>query len=788
MIWEPNVNDVKVQFFDGEVKQALEGNIKVVQGHGARIKGLAPNTLAAFANWIRRLGTGLVAKQSGVKTHKISWAKLPPGLDWPDNYQTDGLNEDFISNIEDDVVLEEPPMRTGRIMLVDGRVATVVCEVTNADTGVILRDFEFGRTPVKGNLRIQYKIIEEEQYSLHFEANGGTLDSQPVVRYDRKSNSAIVQASHIPTREGYTFKGYKAIKCTHQTALGVSLGDDRYESKDIPPYDVQSGFLIENVFGDVVLVAQWAKVQPLVTREQQPVSQKGFILQVLTTAWAVVAGAWGHLSTRQQITFVFAGIILLAAGTMALLLTYGIIAISFSFFISIGLYIIGGIASLILIRLIYVMIKGFLWDMLKGIGNFLIKSFKLIVLAGGKTFRRSYRVTRQVFRAPINYARNFYENMTNIADNLSGIPTREGYEFGGFSVKNDATGETAEFSLEEIKRDFIVPGRYFSKNESGESIVKLNYIWLPKVKITTGAGTNIKGNKTSLELSSREINLAEYKDLLVPPDGYDYTSLYWTCDAYPGREFSANKIVKLDKTCSFTPNWKPLPKAKISVGNGRWKNANGDDATRQRPVAVTATRQGAMANLRDFRDAFEAPDDCDPDSLYFTEQGSNDPISENAAGEVLVKPNAVYIPNWKTLAESNKVKLKIGEGQSIILTADNDGLIDLDAVVRDRGLTPPPKDFTEKFYWTANSDKYTKLRGKINIRHTSVLTLHWEAFDTEAPGYGRGESAMFSQEEAEEIAKLEFFPTYHIEYNSGVESNAVDDVTPNLDPSLRAFF
>ena len=230
LIWEPNVNDVKVQFFDGEVKQALEGNIKVVQGHGARIKGLAPGTIAAFANWIRRLGTGLVAKQSGVKTHKVSWAKLPPGLDWPDNYQTDGLNEDFISNIEDDVVLEEPPMRTGHIMLVDGRVATVVCEVTNADTGVILRDFEFGRTPVKGNLRIQYKIIEEEQYSLHFEANGGTLDSQPVVRYDRKTNSATVQTSYIPTREGYTFKGYKVIKCTHQTALGVSLGDDRYET------------------------------------------------------------------------------------------------------------------------------------------------------------------------------------------------------------------------------------------------------------------------------------------------------------------------------------------------------------------------------------------------------------------------------------------------------------------------------------------------------------------------------------------------------------------------------
>ena len=67
--------------------------------------------------------------------------------------------------------------------------------------------------------------------------------------------------------------------------------------------------------------------------------------------------------------------------------------------------------------------------------------------------------------------------MTNIADNLSGIPTKEGYEFGGFSVTNGT--ETAEFSVEEIKRDFIVPGRYFSQNAQGEQIVKLKYIWLP---------------------------------------------------------------------------------------------------------------------------------------------------------------------------------------------------------------------------------------------------------------------------------------------------------------------
>jgi hypothetical protein len=84
------------------------------------------------------------------------------------------------------VVLEEPPMRTGHIMLVDGRVATVICEVINVDTGRILTGFEFGRTHVKGNLRIQYKIIEEEQYSLHFEATGGTLESQPTVKLYQK--------------------------------------------------------------------------------------------------------------------------------------------------------------------------------------------------------------------------------------------------------------------------------------------------------------------------------------------------------------------------------------------------------------------------------------------------------------------------------------------------------------------------------------------------------------------------------------------------------------------------
>jgi hypothetical protein len=775
LIWEPNVNDVKIQFFDGEVKQALEGNIKVVQGHGARIKGLAPNTLAAFANWIRRLGTGIAARQSGVKTHKISWARLPSGLDWPDNYQTDGLNEDFISNIEDEVILEEPPMRTGRIMLVDGRVATVACEVKNASTGEILRNFQFGRTPVKGNLRIEYRIIEEEKYSLHFEANGATLDSQSIVNYDIKKKIANVQPSNIPTKNGYIFKGYKAIKYT--------LGNDRYETKDINPAEVRSGFIIENVFGDIVLVAQWEKEQTLVTRQQQSVS-KGAISQALTVAWAIAKGAWGHLSARQKIIFVFAGIILLATGTIIFLLTYGIIAIGFAYFILLGLHAIEFIALLIIGRLIYVMIKGFLVNMLKAIGNFLIKSFKLIVLASGKTFRRSYRVTRQVFRAPINYAKNFYENMTNIADNLSAIPTREGYEFGGFSVTNDNTRETAKFSLEEIKRDFIVQGKYFSQNEAGESIVKLKYIWLPKVTITTGAGTNTKGKQKSLELSSREINLVDYKDSFIPPEGYDYTNLYWTCDAYPDQAFVATAIVNVDKPCVFTPHWKLLPKATMSIGNGTWKNAHGDDAINQRPVTVTATRQGAMANLREARDALEAPDDCDPDSLYFTEAGRDEPIEENEAGEVLIKSDTLYTPHWKTLAESNKVKLKIGEGESIILTADENGFIDLEAVVRDRGLKPP-QDFTEKVYWTANGKKDTKLRGKIDIRHTSVLTLHWEAFDRNAQDYSKAEEMMFGQEGAEELAQLEIFPKYPIEFYSGVESGSIDDVTPNLAPDLQ---
>jgi hypothetical protein len=788
LIWEPNVNDVKVQFFDGEVKQALEGNLKVVQGHGTRIKGLAPGILAAFANWIRRVGTGIAARQSGVKTHKISWVKLPQGLDFPDNYQTDGLNEDFISNIEDQAILKQPPIRTGRVMLVDGRVVTVVCEVENANTGEPLRNFQFGRTPVEGNLRIKYRIIEEEKYSLHFEANGGTLGSQSTVNYIRKENMASVRASDIPTRDGYVFKGYKAIKCTHQTVLGVSLGDDRYETKDISPAEVRSGFTIENVFGDLVFVAQWEKEQTLVTIEQQPVS-KGTISQALTVAKVVVKAGWGKLSARQKITFVLAVIILLAAGAMSFLLTHGIIAISFSFFISIGLYIIISIASLIIVRLIYVIIKGFLWDMLKALGNFLTKSFKVIVLVGGKTFRRSYRVTRQVCRAPINYAKNFYENMSNIADNLPAIQTREGYEFGGFSVTNDTTGETAEFSLQEIRRDFIVPGKYFSQNEAGESIVKLKYIWLPKITITTGERENTSGKREFPEVSSREINLADYKDSLIPPEGYDYTSLYWTCDAYPGQTFAATAIVNVDKPCAFTPRWKALPKATVSVGKGTWKSANGEDATRQRPITVTATRQGAMVNLRELReliDALEAPDDCDPDSLYFTEAGKDEPIEENEAGEVLMKSDILYTANWKTLTESNKVKLKIGEGQSIILTADESGFIDLDAVIRDRGLTPP-QDFTKNAYWIANGDTANKLNGRVNIRSTSVLTLHWEAFDRETPNYSKAEESILGQEGAEEVAQLDFFPKYSIEFHSGVEPNDIDDVSFNLPPEVQAF-
>ncbi|WP_373477717.1 InlB B-repeat-containing protein [Candidatus Endomicrobiellum devescovinae] len=795
LIWEPIVHVVNVEFYDRGDRQELNRGrqqVKVIDGHDARIKGFAPGVIDATANWFKRFFTGLSGNKTGIPTHTITWAKLPQGLSWPDNYNTFGLTEDFASSIEEGVTLEMPPMRLGHIMLPNGRIGTVRCKVIDTTANQEIIDFQMGKTSVDRDLRIEYEFTPDKaEYSLNFEANGGTLDSQPVVKYDRKTNSATVRTSHIPTREGYTFKGYKVIKCTHQTALGVSLGDDRYETIDINPErvgrDSIEDFIIENVFGDVVLVAQWEKNQISVTREQQPAS-KGFILKSLTAVGAVVTGAWGHLSTRQKITFVFAGVILLAALIMSSLLTYGIIAVSFSFFISIGLYIIQGIASFILARLIYVMIKGFLFDMLKAIGNFLIKSFKLIVLAGGKTLRRSYRVTRQVFRAPINYARNFYENMTNIADNLSGIPTKEGYEFGGFSVTNDTTKETAEFSLEEIKRDFIVPGRYFSQNEVGESIVKLNYIWIPKVTITTGAGTNIKKDNKPLETSSREINLADYKDLLIPPEGHDYTSLYWTCDAYPGQEFAANAVVKLDKRCTFMPNWKPLPEATISVGNGKWKGASAGDATRQRTVQVTATRQGAMVNLRKLRDELEAPDDCDPDSLYFTKADSNDPIEENGAGEVLMKSDTVYTPHWKTLAESNKARLKIGEGQSIILTADKDGFIDLAAVVRDHELKPP-EGFTENPYLTVNSDKDTKLTGKIDIKHTSVLTLHWDAFNRNAPDYSGGmELLLGGQEGVEELQKLELFPEYPIQFNTGVEIGGVDDVTARLNDALNSFF
>ena len=145
--------------------------------------------------------------------------------------------------------------------------------------------------------------------------------------------------------------------------------------------------------------------------------------------------------------------------------------------------------------------------------------------------------------------------------------------------------------------------------------------------------------------------------------------MYWTCDAYPDREFAANEVVKLDKACSFTPHWKPLPTAKISVGKGTWKDTAESDATRERFVTLTATRKGAMLNLRKLRDELEAPDDCDHDSLYFTEGDKNEPIEQDATGQVLIKSNVVYTPHWKTLAESNKARLFIGEGKSIILTA-----------------------------------------------------------------------------------------------------------------------
>jgi hypothetical protein len=99
LIWEPIVSEVEVQFYDRGDRQELnrgKQKIKVVAGHDARIKAFAPNRVYAGANWFLRFFTGLAGNTSGVQTHKITWAKLPEGLSWPDNYNTFSLTEDFI--------------------------------------------------------------------------------------------------------------------------------------------------------------------------------------------------------------------------------------------------------------------------------------------------------------------------------------------------------------------------------------------------------------------------------------------------------------------------------------------------------------------------------------------------------------------------------------------------------------------------------------------------------------------------------------------------------------------
>jgi hypothetical protein len=257
--------------------------------------------------------------------------------------------------------------------------------------------------------------------------------------------------------------------------------------------------------------------------------------------------------------------------------------------------------------------------------------------------------------------------------------------------------------------------------------------------------------------------------------------LYWTCDAYPDREFRYNDSVVVDKPCSFTPHWKPLPTAVISVGKGTWKGTSGSDTTNQRPAKVIATPQGAIINLSDFIDKLEAPDDCDPESLYFTTDGSDDPVTENPGRTILIKEDTVYVARWKTFAESKKVKLKIGDGQSIILTAGEDGFIDLNAVVREQGLKPHSEGFTNEAYWTANGN--TKdLSGKVDIRSISVLTLHWRISQNR---FQNGGADILGQQIAEELDQMKF--SHSIEFHSGVEEGTADNVSGNLDESFRIF-
>ncbi|MDR2437403.1 MAG: hypothetical protein LBD17_05005, partial [Endomicrobium sp.] len=399
-------------------------------------------------------------------------------------------------------------------------------------------------------------------------------------------------------------------------------------------------------------------------------------------------------------------------------------------------------------------------------------------------------VTNTVNRV-VNYTANVYGDMTNIISSLGGIPVRDGFVFNGYEIRSENSDIVTIISAEQANEDFVVPADMVNGK------VSIRIRWKPaNVSITTGDGTRKKlgvSTKSPLdaEISSEGfVNLGDYAGTLTPPNGYDYASLEWECSdpTYSGIRFADNAVVKVDRPCTFTPRWKLLPKVTIAAGSGTWRYATSNDVKKQRPAIVSPTLNGGAVNLNDYKDILVVPEDCDPESLYWTIGDSNENVTLQDGIVITSMDNIVYIPHWKTYAQMNKVKLDLGENRTEVIEVNSDGTLNLDSLAERLDIKAPIGYLDGTLYWTA-SESEKQLKGNVNVNGISILTPHWIADRKDV-----GEIPL-SQQEIEDIDTIpkqlqEHFENmdkgYTVSFISGVKGE-VNDVT-NLPENMQGAF
>ncbi|MDR1417835.1 MAG: hypothetical protein LBI80_01535 [Endomicrobium sp.] len=381
----------------------------------------------------------------------------------------------------------------------------------------------------------------------------------------------------------------------------------------------------------------------------------------------------------------------------------------------------------------------------------------------------SYGVAGKIKGVAVKYANNIYDAWTNIATSLDAVPTKEGFKFDGYEITSENLDIKTIITAEQANTDFAVPADMVN----GKVTIKVR--WKPNISINTGDGTRSRlgsSTKDSLEADATNgvVDLSKYEGRLTPPAGYDYGSLSWTSTLFPGKTFASNEKVNVDKPGSFTPNWKPLPQVRVSIGSGNWKDRIEGDTSTQREVQVVAnTLGGADVNLKKLSKELQSPQDCDPNSLYWVTDDTD--LSTHITNSIVTATqNTTYIPRWKRLCDVGKVKIQTGEGS--VVNRAKDGSISLASISRDLNIKTPVGFKEGSLYWTSDIDPTKRFTGNINAedaKNISVLTPHW----IEDPLY-QDNYNIFSEEEYTDMdAALSSHP---VKFFSGVAEGEMDNV------------